>query len=88
MKTWAGVLHRDHPAVRLDGRRRAIDSALRAVDGDAAFGREEEFAAYRSLTSHFSAVAGFVDASVVLISPDDAERRGRDARASFVTETS
>ena len=47
---------------------------------------EEEFLAYRKLTDHFRAVAGWTDQAVQLDAGDDAGRRGLEARATFVTE--
>ena len=47
---------------------------------------EEEFLEYRRLPGVFRAVAGWTDATVTLAVPTDAERRGLEARATFVTE--
>jgi len=47
---------------------------------------EEEFLEYRKLTGPFRAVAGWADAMVALDAGSDVERRGLDAKASFVTE--
>ncbi|MEX2281096.1 MAG: ABC transporter permease, partial [Gemmatimonadota bacterium] len=47
---------------------------------------EQEFFAYRNLTSHFTAVAGWIDQTGVLQLPDDAARIGYSADLIFVTE--
>ena len=47
---------------------------------------EEEFLEYRKLTDHFRAVAGWSDEMVALDAGEDPERRGLDAKATFVTE--
>lgn len=47
---------------------------------------EDEFLAYRSMSDHFAAVAGWNDVTAALIADDDVERRVQDARISFVTE--
>ncbi|HEX7239451.1 MAG TPA: ABC transporter permease, partial [Longimicrobiaceae bacterium] len=47
---------------------------------------EDEFLGYRGLTGRFGAVAGWVDETVPLDAGGDAERRGLEARATFVTE--
>jgi hypothetical protein len=47
---------------------------------------EEEFLEHRKLTTHFSAVAGWTDASAALTVGDDAERQRLAARVTFVTE--
>jgi predicted permease len=48
---------------------------------------EEELEEYRRLTSHFAAVAGWTDALVALDAGTDVERRGLDAKVTFVTES-
>ena len=47
---------------------------------------EEEFLEYQRLTDHFRAVAGWTGQMVALDAGDDPERRGLDAKATFVTE--
>ena len=47
---------------------------------------EEEFLEHRKLTTHFSAVAGWTDASAALTVGDGAERQRLAARVTFVTE--
>ena len=65
---------------------------VRGSRDDGAAGRgyrtfsEDEFLEYRKLTQHFSAVAGWTDATAALTTGDGAERRRLDARVSFVTE--
>ncbi len=48
--------------------------------------REEEFLAYRNLTSHFTSVAGWVEQNGVMQIPEDAARLGYAAELNFVTE--
>jgi predicted permease len=64
---------------------RGSESAGRHGRGSRIFS-ESEFAAYRALTSHFAEVAGWSAASVALDAGPEAERRGLEARATFVTE--
>lgn len=71
----------DDDLVRIRGSR-ASSSADRASRWFA----EEEFLAYRQLTSHFRAVAGWIDRSGVLQLPSDPERRGHPVDLAFVTE--
>ena len=71
----------DDDLVRIRGSR-ASSSADRASRWFA----EEEFLAYRQLTSHFRAVAGWIDRSGVLQLPSDSERRGHPVDLAFVTE--
>jgi predicted permease len=47
---------------------------------------QSEFDAYRGLTTHFDAVAGWIDDTGVLQVPDDPERIGYDADLVFVTD--
>ena len=47
---------------------------------------QDEFQEYQKLTDHFTAVAGWTDATVVLSSGSDPARRGLESRATFVTE--
>jgi predicted permease len=47
---------------------------------------EQEFLAYRNLTSHFTAVAGWVDQTGVLQLPEDPARIGYSADLIFATE--
>jgi predicted permease len=47
---------------------------------------EAEFAAYTRLTEHFTAVAGWTAASVVLDAGAAPEQRGLEARVTFVTD--
>lgn len=47
---------------------------------------EEEFLEYRKLAGPFRAVAGWTDATMPLVAAGDAERRGLEARVTFVTE--
>ena len=46
----------------------------------------DEFLEYRKLTGQFGAVAGWIDETVPLDAGGDAERRGLEADATFVTE--
>jgi len=46
---------------------------------------EDELEEYRKLTGPFAAVAGWTSATAALDAGDDAERRGLDAMATFVT---
>ena len=48
--------------------------------------QEDEFLAYRNLTSHFTSVAGWVEQYGVLQIPGDAARTGYPAEVNFVTE--
>ncbi len=48
--------------------------------------QEDEFLAYRGLTSQFESVAGYIDQSGVLQVPGDPEQRGHPVDLAFVTE--
>src|SRR5687768_926029 len=47
---------------------------------------EPEFLEYRKLTQLFRSIAGFADVTATIGVSDDADRRGLEARATFVTE--
>jgi predicted permease len=57
-----------------------------SVELDTRHFEEDEFFAYRNLTDHFAAVAGWIDRDGVLQIAGDAERRGHQADLMFVTE--
>ena len=72
---------REDDLVRIRGSRSAggAERGLRPFD-------EAEFLEYRKLTDLFRSIAGFTDLTVTIGVGDDADRRGLEARATFVTE--